>query len=145
MIRLLRAHLGSARRGQAAVETALVLSIIMILALGTLDLGRGIAAHIALTEATQEGATYAGYEFYDPDVSPALTQADIQQRVRTSSPSVDAVANAVVTLVDCDPYVVVHSTYPMPVISPPASLLFGPTIRISVEVEATNFHVGECP
>lgn len=145
MIALLRTRLASAPRGQAAVETVLVLSIIMILALGVLDLGRGIAAHIALTEATQEGALYAGYELHDPDASPDVTLAIIQARVQSSSPNVDAVATAVVTSPRCDPYVVIRSTYAMPVISPPANLLFGSTIQIAVEVEATNFHVEDCP
>ena len=148
MSRMLDRHVRSAVRGQAAVETALILSIIMILALGTLDLGRGIAAHVALNEAMQEGALYAGYRYH---VSPGVTQAAIQQRVRTSSPSVDAVANAVVTVTGaaCDQYLVVAGTYDMPVISPPASVIFGPTIELAVTVDATNMNsvdgVGACP
>jgi Flp pilus assembly protein TadG len=130
------------------VETALVLSIIMIIALGTVDLGRGIAAHVALNEAVQEGALFAGYRHH---VSPGVTPAEIELRVQTSSPSVDAVANADVTVTgaDCDQYLVVRGTYDMPVISPPASVIFGPTIELAVTVDATNMNsidgVGACP
>ena len=146
--RVLGRHYRSARRGQAAVETALVLTIILILALATFDLGRGIAAHVALNEAVQEGALYAGYRYHDPGV--AVDQVVVQARVQTSSPFVDAVDEAIVTVTggECDQYVIVQGTYDMPVISP-ASAIFGPTIALAVAVEATNMNsiegVGTCP
>jgi Flp pilus assembly protein TadG len=145
MIRLLRARFASASRGQALVETALILSLILLLALATFDLGRGIASHIALTEATQEGAIYAGYELHNPDAVPDVDAADVEYRIQSSSVG-EAVTNAVVTVPDCDPspgYVVVRSTYDLPVISPPARLIFGPTFSLAVEVRATNLH-GAC-
>jgi Flp pilus assembly protein TadG len=143
MIRMIRARLAAASRGQAAVETALVLSIVMLLALATLDLGRGLAAHLALTEATQEGAMVAGYRLYDDSVTFAL--ADVQNLVTTSS-SADVVEQATVTApgADCmDAFITVRSEYAMPVITPLGSFLFGATIPIAVEVDATNFHPGE--
>lgn len=146
MFDLLRARQASSSRGQAAVETVLVLTIILLLALVTFDLGRGIAAHIALTEATQEGAMFAGYELCNPAASPDVLNTDIAYRV-TSSSSVEAVADATVTLPTASPapgYVTVRSTYELPVISPMASFIFGSTFTLGVEVKATNFHDGAC-
>jgi Flp pilus assembly protein TadG len=146
MYRLLTSRFGSASRGQAAVETALVLMIIMLLALGTFDLGRGIAAHLALTEATQEGAMYAGYELCNPAASPDVLNDDVEYRI-TSSSTVEAVENAVVAVpsVPAYPgYITVRSTYNLPVITPLASFIFGPTFALGVEVKATNFHDGAC-
>jgi TadE-like protein len=134
----LRAWIASASRGQAAVETALILSIVMVLALGTLDLGRGIAAHVALNEATQEGAMVAGYRYCDPDVT--FDVAHLRTLIQTSS-SAEAVTQATVPLPDVtEEYITVRSSYPMPVLTPLASFIFGPTIAIGVEVDATNFH-----
>ena len=145
MFGLLNHRFSSSDRGQAAVETALVLSIIMLLALATLDLGRGIVAHIALTEATQEGAMYAGYELHNPAASPDVTVADVEDRV-TESSSADVVADAIVTVPACavaPGYITVRSTYDLAVLTPLASFIFGPSIPLSVEVKATNFH-GAC-
>jgi hypothetical protein len=138
MITLVRSRFNGSSRGQAAVETALVLTIIMLFALGALDLGRGIAAHIALTEATQEGAMVAGYRYCDPGASFDLPQL---QALITTSSSADAVAGATVPApaVTAE-YITVRSTYPMPVITPLASFIFGPNIMIGVEVDATNFY-----
>lgn len=138
MYELLKTRLSASSRGQAAVETALILSIVMLLALATLDLGRGIAAHVALTEATQEGAMVAGYRYCDPDIT--WNQPQLQALVITSS-SAEAVTGATVPAPTVtDEYVTVVATYPMPVITPLASFIFGPTIAIAVEVDATNFH-----
>ena len=138
MYELLKSRRAASSRGQAAVETALILSIVMVLALATLDLGRGIAAHVALSEATQEGAMVAGYRYCDPDVTFGATE--LQTLVRTSS-SAEAVTQAVVTASNVTADIVaVRGTYSMPVITPLASFIFGPTIAIGVEIDATNFH-----
>jgi hypothetical protein len=138
MSELLRSRLTTSSRGQAAVETALILSIVMVLALATLDLGRGIAAHVALSEATQEGAMVAGYRYCDADVT--FGAAELQTLVRTSS-SAEPVTQAVVTAPSVTADVVaVRSVYNMPVVTPLASFIFGPTIAIAVEIDATNFH-----
>lgn len=138
MYELLKSRLTASSRGQAAVETALILSIVMVLALATLDLGRGIAAHVALSEATQEGAMVAGYRFCDTDITWGNT--DLQTLVETSS-SAEAVTQAVVTTPSVTAEnIKVLSTYSMPVITPLASFIFGPNIAIGVEIDATNFH-----
>jgi len=139
MSRLRTIRDGHAGRGQALVETAFMLPLILLVSLATFDLGRALFHHIALREATQEGALYAAYEPY-----PA---SDIMARVTTSS-SNEAVAGATVTVPSCTTspgtgQVVVRSTYEMPVVSPPAVLLFGSTVTLTEEITATNFN-GDC-
>ncbi len=46
-------------RGQSLVEFALILPVLLLLLLGVLDMGRGVADNIALTNAAQEGARYS--------------------------------------------------------------------------------------
>lgn len=142
MRQLLRSHLEQSERGQALVETAMIISLILLMSLATFDLGRGLGAHIALKEATQEGALYAGYRLNDPGV----TQAQVQTRVRQSS-TAESAANAVVTMGACVDdtvdHVVVTGTYDLPIITPLATIIFGPTFSLSVELEATV--LGGCP
>ena len=46
-------------RGQALVEFAVVLPLLLLLLLGLLDVGRAVAADVALTDAAREGAHYS--------------------------------------------------------------------------------------
>ena len=121
------------------IETAFVLPIILLLGLLTVDVGRGIFGHIALTQATQEGALYAAYR--------PFPTSDIITRVNTSS-NWESVADATVTVPSCTTSpapgrVVVHTEYDMPLISPLARLMFGDTLRLAVQITATNFN-GAC-
>lgn len=134
------APFGDVERGQALVETLIIVTLILFISLATFDLGRGIAAHIALTEATQEGAIYAGYLLHDDDASVGV--GDVQTRVRQSS-TTDEVVNAIVTEVDCDPapgFLTIRSTYDMPVLNPMAQAVIGSTFALSVEISATNLN-----
>jgi Flp pilus assembly protein TadG len=54
----------SPRRGQAIVETALLLPILMLLVMGSADLGRVFYYSIAVTNAAREAARQGTY--YDP-------------------------------------------------------------------------------
>jgi hypothetical protein len=73
------------RRGQALVETALLLPIILILLLGAIDFGRLFFGYVTLHQAARVAANAAS-------VDPSLTAADI--------PGVVAGENAVM---NCDP------------------------------------------
>lgn len=129
---------GRSPRGQALVETAIALPIILLLSLATYDVGRALFAHIALTQATQEGALYAAYQPF-----PA---SDVIARVKTSSGAewvTGATVTASCTSSPAPGQIVVHSTYELPVISPPAWALFGSTVTLGVEITATNFK-GAC-
>lgn len=142
MQRLLTRWHAASERGQALIETGLIITLILFIALATFDLGRGIAAHIALSEATQEGSIYAGYRLYHKDAGLKVTMAQVQARVRESS-TTEEVQNAVVTEVACagaPGYLTLRSTYDLPVISPLGQLAFGPTFALSVEIHATNFN-----
>lgn len=119
--------------GQALVEAAVALPIILLLALGTFDLGRALFAHIALREATQEGAIYAAY--HPSEVS------NIQVRVTTSSDH-PWVQGAAVTRPSCAATpgtVTVRSEYNLDLLTPPFVAIFGPTLPLAVEIHATNF------
>jgi Flp pilus assembly protein TadG len=64
-------------QGQALVEFAAVLIILMIVMAGLLDLGRAFFVYMSLRDAAQEGATYAS-------INPGDTTGIIN-RVRTTS------------------------------------------------------------
>jgi Flp pilus assembly protein TadG len=141
-MRLLKARFERSERGQALVETAMIISLILLMSLATFDLGRGIGAHIALKEATQEAALYAGYRFKDPGVTDGQATTRAQQ-----SSTAESAANAVVDVSACVndtvDHVVVTGTYELPIITPLATIIFGPTFGLSVELEATV--LGGCP
>jgi Flp pilus assembly protein TadG len=56
------------KRGQAIVETALLLPILMFLTMGSADLGRVFYYSIAITNAAREAARQGTY--YDPTANP---------------------------------------------------------------------------
>ena len=57
-------RMARSRLGQAMVESALVFPVLMLLVLGSADLGRIFYYSIAVTNATREGARHGAY--YDP-------------------------------------------------------------------------------
>lgn len=59
LIARLRARRASARRGQTLVEFAMVLPVLMILLVGTLDLGRVVLANDTVGAAAREATRYA--------------------------------------------------------------------------------------
>lgn len=52
-------HIRRARRGQALVETALVLPVLLMILFITADLARALMAQVCLMNAAREGARYA--------------------------------------------------------------------------------------
>jgi Flp pilus assembly protein TadG len=129
-------------RGQALVEAAMVLPILLLLVMGVIDVGRIIFAHLALQEATQEGAIYAAYK---PN-----PRSDIQMRVRTSSGAIsdpnaaEWVANATVQVCHLDltpaDRIRVTSTYPLDLVTPIVPDILGTsTVTLRAEITATNF------
>jgi len=73
-------RLGGARDGAAAVEMALVLPVLLLLVLGTMEVGRMAFTQAALTFAVQEAARCASVR---PDLcgSPTQTAAYAAQRI----------------------------------------------------------------
>ena len=62
------------KRGQAIVETALLLPLLMLLTMGSADLGRVFYYSIAVTNAAREAARQGTY--YDPTASPPANTFD---------------------------------------------------------------------
>ena len=82
-------------RGQSLAEMALMMSFLLILLVGVVDLGRGFFVYLALRDAAQEGALFGST---DP-----TNVTDIETRVRNSSSlleniSVDPHANTTVVV-----------------------------------------------
>src|SRR5438128_4305291 len=86
--RVMRCHrLCYSRRGQAIVETALLLPILMLLVMGTADLGRVFYYAIAVTNAAREAARQGTY--FDPISSGNAfdTYDQVLQAARNEVPS----------------------------------------------------------
>jgi Flp pilus assembly protein TadG len=64
--------------GQALVEMALILPVLLILALGVVEFGRAFNAKQAITDAAREGARLAVVN------DPAITQDSVTASVRTA-------------------------------------------------------------
>lgn len=70
----LRRRRPAGRKGQAIVETALLLPILMFLTMGSADLGRVFYYSIAVTNAAREAARVGTY--YDPTATPPGNSQD---------------------------------------------------------------------
>jgi Flp pilus assembly protein TadG len=72
-------HVGKrGERGQALVETALILPVLLMLVLGILEFGRAWNTKQVITDAAREGARLA--VVYNPDVD----QADVEAAIATA-------------------------------------------------------------
>ena len=61
------------RSGQELVEFAIIIPLLMIIAFGVLDLGRGFHAVISITNVAREGARYGvDFNWKDPDLTDPL-------------------------------------------------------------------------
>lgn len=68
-------------RGTAAVEFALLLTILVMLLLGTFDFGRIFDAWLVATNAAREGARYGAIYGADPNISTATVISDSTSKV----------------------------------------------------------------
>jgi Flp pilus assembly protein TadG len=64
--------------GQGLVELALLLPMLLVIAMGVIDLGRVYFAHVAITNAAREAAFYVSLE---PDASDASVQAVVDAEI----------------------------------------------------------------
>lgn len=127
--------------GQAIVELALVLPILLILLMGVIDAGRLLFTYIALEDAVQEGAIFSAHEPSPPDA--------IRDRVTSSSNHLEVV-NATVPDPVCTPpsggnpgTISVTASYPVEMLTPVGRQIFGSTITMTATFIATNFK-GSC-
>ena len=83
-------HPASRRRGQALAETALLFPLLMLLVLGSADLGRLFFAAVEITNAAREGARQG--VIYDPSVpgNPNDGYAQVLSAVQTEASDLQA-------------------------------------------------------
>lgn len=134
------------QRGQSLLEYAIGLNVLLLLTLGTVDLGRGVWAYNTLAHLAREGARFGS--------APSKTSAEIQTYVvsRAILPAFGT-SNVTVTRgvcgVDTQP-VVVATTYQFDSITPLISTTWGGgplTLRASSQmyVERGVPGAGACP
>ena len=129
-------------RGTAMVELALVMPLLLIMVLGTVDIGRSVVAHLALEEAVHETAMFASYHGGDSPDTVAQTVL-----VATSSTDSITVDPAAVT-VACSPgvgqlsgleTVRVDITHVVTPITPFANLIYPTGIHLTASAEGKVF------
>lgn len=77
-------------RGQAALEFALVMPLLLILAIGVFEFGRAWNAHQVITDAAREGARRA--VIADPTIVQDSVEAAIREAVATAGFDPDSAA-----------------------------------------------------
>lgn len=113
-------------QGVAAVEMAIVLPLLVYLVFGTIDMGQVLATHIALQEATHEGAMYGSFA---PNDHTAVRQRVIES---LDSPSLDA-GDISVTCPSGD-QIAVSVSYDVQLVTPIVSSWFGDSITLTKTV-----------
>jgi Flp pilus assembly protein TadG len=125
--------------GQALVEFAIILPILLLMFMGAVDLGRALFVQVALEEAAQEGVVYASH---NPKKSGLPSSAGTIEYRATRSSDATEVRNATVTY-SCGTNVSVRLAYSMPVLTPGIRELLGGSVLISASATATRFG-GSC-
>lgn len=127
------------------METAILASLLIVLVLGIVDIGRGIFTRIALEDAVQEGAAYAS-------LTETADVPSIEARVRNSVSAPDLTPAVIVVTCTEDTtgnrtsrFVEVAINYSQPLITPGASALVGP-LNLSATASVERFVPGQpCP
>lgn len=151
------------RRGQALVEFALILPLLLVLTAGVLDMARIFSAYIALTDGVREAALYAAEGTNNtkwcaapgpdtiacpPGTNPAVNQAPDpydRDNIAYQIQSVGLDVNEIV-LHDpvCDPdpctadsTVTITASYRMPLVTPMLNDLLGGDVTVTARTTAT--------
>jgi hypothetical protein len=139
----MRARWRDGPRGIAMVEFAIVLPLLLALALGAVDLGRGLISYIELEQAAQEGALYGSFA---PTSYTAITD-----RVRNSSSGLVNLADAaeVEVVVLCAPDVPdgkigLRVRYTLDVLTPVIGPMLGGSLDLEAQSVGTNFTDTAC-
>jgi Flp pilus assembly protein TadG len=130
----MRRTLGRSEPGVALVEFALILPLVLTLALGSVDLGRGLVSYVELEQAAQEGAIFGSFA---PD-EPAI----IEDRVRTSADGLIDLSDATAVQVDVtcpSGKVMVELRYTLPLFTPIVGQLLGGSLSLRADAIGTNF------
>ncbi len=89
---------GRGQRGQAAVELALLLPVLLLIVVGIVDLGRAYRAAVMLTNAAHQGAVYGSSS------ATAASDADEIRDIVLADAATIGGSVAVTSDVDTDPY-----------------------------------------
>lgn len=114
--------------GQALVEMAIILPILLILLFGIIEYGRGFAAYLAVATASREGARIATVGGTDSEINSAVTQ-------RTSAMRLDSAKLTIsITPTSCSrtrgASVTVEVTYLVPMYDPIFTTLVGDNMSV---------------
>ncbi len=125
-------------RGASTVELAFVAPLLFVLALGIVDFGRALSYKIAISDAAQEGLSYASYEPDDP--------TGTVQRVlfSTTDPKLDAGNVSVTCLTEPGDHVAVKVDYEIELLTPFIGEMFGGTVPISSTAVGETFTEAPC-
>lgn len=118
------------RPGQALVEFALVISVLMLLILGTFDLARAYLAYTVVANAAREASRYAAAHLGEPGWDTAAISAG-----KALAIGVDATALSLsmsTATIDALPYVTVSGAYQFHSLTPLVGALMGDPILIRV-------------
>ena len=91
------------RKGQALVEFALALPLVLILVLGVLEFGRAFQTKIVLTNAAREGAHYFVYDADVDNAKDAVVAEAFNSGVQIELGDVTIQCDGAVTVDTCPP------------------------------------------
>jgi len=85
-------NLWKRERGQALVELAILLPILLVILLGVIDFGRVFYAYVTITNASREGARYGSL---NPPISTENCDEDCEGCMDIKQRAIDEAANTV--------------------------------------------------
>ena len=91
----------SSRKGQGLLEFALVLPLLLIVAVGVLDLGRVFFVLITVSNASREGARYLSFNPQEPSYR-ATSTSPIDPFRGTKDAAIQEASGSIITLTDTD-------------------------------------------
>lgn len=116
----------SGRRGQALVETALMLPILILILMGIVEFGRILNAYLIITNASREGARCAVVHSTDVEIQSAvnnltstLNQSDVTLTItpdfvnRTSGSSVTVTVDYSINIITPLMRAIIPNPYPI--------------------------------
>jgi len=124
--------------GASTLELAIIAPLLFILALGIVDMGRALALGVTVSEAAQEGLTYAAYE-------PSETDSIVSRVVfSTTDPNLAAENVTITCPVAPSDHIAVTVDYDLELMTPLISDLLGGTVTLSKTVIGEIFSEDPC-
>lgn len=125
-------------RGASTLELAFIAPVLFILALGIVDMGRALALGVTVSEAAQEGLTYAAYE-------PSETDAIVSRVIfSTTDPDLQSENVTITCPVAPNDHIAVTVDYDLELMTPLIGEMFGGTVTLSKTVIGEIFSEDPC-